>query len=181
MNYPRPAICVWGLDVPAGFGDPVTLVNQLQAEYVDAFAAGIDSGVTIRSSRLTIGQDAADPIVATATTSANGTAVRETTAPALAVMLDLHTGLGGRRNRGRKFLPWAAADNSVSEQGALEGALVTGWNNRAAAWINGLADRSTSLVILHGTGSTPVPPPTPVTSITTNPVVRTQRNRQARF
>lgn len=180
LNYARPAVCVWGLNYPAGLGDPVLAANQIQSAYISAFAAGIDSNVTIRSSKLTIGQDAADPIVAVATTSGPGTAVRESTAPALAVMLELNTNLGGRRNRGRKYLPWAANDTSVSEQGILEASSVTGWNSRAAAFISGLDSYDVSLVILHGTGSTTVPAPTPVTSITTNPVIRTQRNRQTR-
>lgn len=181
VNYPRPAVCVWGLDYPAGVGDPVLAANQIQSAYIAAFAPGIDSNVIIRSSRLTLGQDASDPIVATATTSGPGTAVRDSTAPALAVMLDLHTSLGGRRNRGRKYVPWAANDTAVSEQGAIEGGTVTAWNTRGATWISNLAAMDVGLVVLHGTGSSPVPAPTPVTSITTNPVIRTQRNRQTRF
>ena len=181
VNYPRPAVCVWGLNSTAWGPDLDLAADQVQDAYADAFAAGLDSNVTIRSSRLTVGQDAVDPLIGMATSSAPGTAVRESTAPALAVMLSLNTGLGGRRNRGRKFLPWAASDTSISEQGALEASLVTGWNNRAAAFMDNLDAMEVNVVILHGTGSTTAPAPTPVTSITCNPVVRTQRNRQTRF
>lgn len=181
LNYPRPAVCVWGLSLDGLVLDPVAMANQLQGAYVDAFSPGIDSNVTIRASRLTIGQDAADPIVATATSSSPGQAVRESVPPSLAVMLDLHTNLGGRRNRGRKYVPWASSDGSVSEQGALEASAISGWNTRAANFITRLETLDASPVILHGTGVTSVPAPTPVTSITCNPVIRTQRNRQTRF
>jgi hypothetical protein len=181
QNYLRPAVCVWGAKLDSPGLDPVEIANSWQSIYATRFAPGIDSNVTIRNTRVTIGQDGGDPIVGVATSTFAGTATRDSTAPALAVMLNLNTNLGGRRNRGRKFLPWAAADTSVSEQGAIQQSLVTEWNTRAAGFLTDQAANGRDVYILHGSGSTPTPAPTEVTSITTNPVIRTQRNRQSRF
>lgn len=180
-NFTRPACTVWGVDVSANQYTPDSMAQGFLEIYADAFKAGFDSNVTLRDCRMVLGQDAVDPIIGNSSTTIAGTAVRESTAPALACLLDLRTNVGGRRNRGRKFLPWALSDTSVSEMGSVEASAVTGWNSRSTSLISELATNQWSLVILHGTGVTTPPAPTAVTSMTCNPVVSTQRRRQARF
>lgn len=181
VNYTRPAITVWGVDCRANIYDPDDMAQGFLDMYALACGAGFDSNVTMRDVRMLLGQDGVDPVVGQSRSSYPGTAVRESTAPALACLIRLNTGLGGRRNRGRKFLPWALNDTSVSEQGAVENSAVTGWNNRMSTFKSEMADVDWFPVILHSTGSTPVPSPTPVTTMTCSPVVSTQRRRQARF
>lgn len=181
VNYTRPAVTVWGLALHGDVFDPDDMADTLLSIYATNLSPGFDSNVTLRDCKIVIGQDGGDPVVGQSTTQFNGAAVRESTAPALACLIRLNTGLGGRRNRGRKFLPWALSDNSVSEMGAVEPSAVNGWNTRMANFQAGIELTDWRLALLHGTGSTPVPPPTEITNMTCSPVVSTQRRRQARF
>lgn len=180
-DYNRPAVNVWGVDCRDNIYAPDTMASGFLDIIGPSIAAGIDSNVTMRDVRMVLGQDGADPVVGFSTGSYAGTAVRESTAPALACLINLNTGLGGRRNRGRKYLPWALNDTSVSEKGAVENSAVTGWNTRMAAVKTAMAANEWVPVLLHGTGSSAVPDPTPVTTMTCSPVISTQRQRQARF
>jgi hypothetical protein len=181
VNYTRPAVTTWGVRI---LGTPPRdaegLADLFQDLYTTAFAPQIDSNVTIRSTRAVIGQDGPDPLVGVSTLSATGGANRDSTAPALALMVARNTGVGGRANRGRVYFPWALSDTNVSEQGAVANAALTAWQARLNVFMSDVrADEYLDeLVVLH---SDPLRPPTTITSMVPNPVVRTQKQRQARF
>lgn len=179
-NYPRPAACTFGLEIEGGVGDPVAFANDVQAVWTDNFGANTDANVTVRDTRVTIGQDGTDPIVGISTVQTRGSvSSRESTAPALALMVTKNTTLGGRRNRGRFFIPWAIADQSVAENGAITPSTVSSWQGLATAFLADLEslDGSGGMVILHSTEGNP----TFVNSLAVNPTIRTQRRRQVRY
>lgn len=180
-DYLRPAVCVWGIDCRDNIYHPDDMAQGFLEMFATSIAPGIDSNVIMRDVRMVLGQDGADPVLGFSRTSVTGSAVRESTAPALACLIRLNTGLGGRRNRGRKFIPWGLNDNAVSERGAVEASSVTGWNNRMSTFEGELEDNQWVPVVLHGTGQSAVPDPTPITSMSCSPVISTQRQRQARF
>lgn len=180
-DYLRPAVNVWGVDCRDNISDPDVMAKEFIDTLGPIFAPGIDSNVIMRNTRMVLGQDGVDPVIGFSTVSYAGTAVRESVAPALACLINLNTGLGGRRNRGRKYIPWALNDSAVSERGAVEPSSVSAWSSRAAAFRTALLAEDWVPVILHGTGSSSVPDPTPITSMVCSPVVSTQRQRQARF
>jgi hypothetical protein len=180
-NYTRPAVTTWGariLGTPPRDADG--LADVFQELYTVAFAPQIDSNVTIRSTRCVIGQDGPDPLVGVSGLSASGGANRDSTAPALALMVARNTGVGGRANRGRVYFPWALSDTNVSEQGAVATAALTAWQARINVFLLSIEEDEYvgELVVLH---SDPLRLPTPITTMVPNPVVRTQKQRQARF
>lgn len=179
-GYTRRAFTVWGLDLGGSPpGSAVTLANTFQNIYAQTIGGQIDSSVSISQTRALIGQDG-EPLVGVATQFDVGGASRESAAPALAALVHLNTGLGGRRNRGRKFLPWAVSDSNVTENGTLQTAAVTALQTAVSAFQTELADEGWQAVILHGSGVTSVPDPTPVTSMVVDGVISTQRRRQTR-
>ena len=180
-DYLRPAVCVFGVDCRDNIYLPEDMADGFLTIAGGAFQPGIDSNVTMRNVKMVLGQDGADPVIGFSEISVTGNAVRESAAPALACLINLNTGLGGRRNRGRKYLPWALSDVSVSERGAVESSAVTGWNTRMSTFRTNLTTNQWVPVILHGEGQSAVPDPTPITSMTCSPVISTQRQRQARF
>lgn len=180
-GYTRPAVTTWGLDISANVYDAESMANGFHEMYTTAFLPRTDSNVTLRNARIIVGQDAPDPIIGTSVLTTAGTSSRASTPPALALMISTPTGLGGRRNRGRKYIPWAVAESDVDEYGTIGSTTITAWNGSCIQFVNELADNQWDLVLLHGAGSSPVPAPTPITGLAPNPIIRTQKQRQARF
>lgn len=180
-GYNRPAVTTWGVQVlgtPAG--GPTEMAQRFQDAYITAFAARTDSNVRIRSTRLVIGQDAAEPLVGVADNGAVGASSRSSTAPALALMVTKQTGLGGRRNRGRVYFPWAVSDDAVAENGAVNDVTLNAWDGSLASFL-GLLDVDSYFGDLHVLHGPFLGPPTPVTGLQANPTIRTQKQRQVRY
>jgi hypothetical protein len=88
------------------------------------------------------------------------------------------TAFGGRRNKGRFYLP-GVGEPDVSILGALTTAEKTRIQNALNAWfvaLNAIANID-DVVILHSSGITPTPAPTAVVGFLIDPVVATQRRR----
>lgn len=180
-GYNRPAVTTWGLDCSEFEGTPDEMAHAFAVAYRGQLAGRFDTAVTMRDARVVIGQDGGDPVIGFDYSTGAGTRNNESTPPALALMVDKRTLLGGRRNRGRAYLPWALADTEVSEVGAITGSVVNSWQTLLTAFWTELGSISLAPVVLHGSGLTSPPVPTPVTNFVVNPTVRTQRRRQVRY
>jgi hypothetical protein len=85
----------------------------------------------------------------------------------------------GRRNRGRFYLP-GLREGEVSDTGLVNSGSVTGINNALATWLakfGALIGQVDAMVILHSTGISGAPTPTPVTQLLIDAKVATQRRR----
>lgn len=124
--------------------------------------------------------------------------------PNVAVVAEKRTALAGRRNTGRMFVPGVPSGDDDSA-GRLAASRITGWNTVLAAFLSALgaaasgtgptAQAPVTMVLLHGnlttttrirSGDTTTVTtvrgaagalPTPVTSLTVDPIVGTQRRR----
>lgn len=182
-GYNRPAVVTMGIKITGDSDGSFTVADRFHQAFTGAFRTGVDTNVTMRNARAVIGQDGGDPIVQVSAMSIAGTSNRDSIAPALALMLTKNTSLGGRRNRGRMFFPWAVSDTGVAENGAVASATLDNWNGYCDDFIGFLEDNADynpidGAVLLH---SDPAVPPTPITSMRPNPAIRTQRRRQVRF
>jgi len=85
--------------------------------------------------------------------------------------------VGGRRNRGRLFMP-AVAEAGVDSIGQLSPSNLSDLQDRADAWLEDLQTDGTlntsNMVILHSTAPST---PTVVTSLQVSPTIATQRRR----
>ncbi len=96
-----------------------------------------------------------------------------------AVLLKKNTGLGGRRNRGRMYVP-GIPEGKVFGNGQIVGADHATWNTAAGNLRAELAALSfvTECVIFHTTADgVPGIAPTPIVSMTADTQVATQRRR----
>jgi hypothetical protein len=182
----RQAAVVYGIKVPTGGSDPVILANGAQTDFVNAWAEELDSEVTIGPAAVSIGQDGGDNVVGEASTTAVGTNATSSPTPQVAALIRLRTARGGKRGRGRKYLPWAMAEGEVGENGVIVGGQVAQLQARADSWRITAAAAGRGLVILHSPSApgslNPTTPGAPddVTSTSVDSLVATQRRRLGR-
>lgn len=180
-GYNRPAITTLGINVAGLTLDPDEVAELYSTTYRAALGPRFDTNVTMRDCRAVVGQTVGEPRIGFNGTASTGARNNESTPPALALMVDKRTLLGGRRNRGRMYLPWALADTEVSEIGAIIPAVVTAWQGLFNTFLANLDSAGIPPVLLHGAGLTATPAPTDISSFSVNPTVRTQRRRQVRY
>lgn len=98
-----------------------------------------------------------------------------------AVLMTKHTLLGGRRGRGRAYLPACnVAESEISTAGRITGNYVTILGNAQQSCLLDLEGAGYIPMLLHSESLVnpgPVPPPTRVTGISIASVLATQRRR----
>lgn len=176
----RTAYVVFGVD-------PTSTIASTVADQAFSFinASGavksiVDSQVTMGPATCYLGTDGTADIVGvgvlTATGGATGTAV-----PANVALLCLkRTARGGRRGRGRMFIPWAVVSSETDETGTINTSFLTPKTAALTAGLAALTTATAPMVLLHQPGNTPTGPPDPVTAISCSGLVATQRRRLGR-
>jgi len=188
----RTAVVTYACRNDTGASNPATLANTVQDSFADTQAAGIDSNVTIGPSSVILGQGpGVDPLIGTSNiANVAGTVVMASTPPNVALLIRKRTASGGRRNRGRMYLPWAIQASDVNEAGICGAAGVTSAQTRQNAWLARLATDNTDLVIAQRQYDLPWDNPDRVlvainmgpnvTSVSVDNLVATQRRRLGR-
>lgn len=93
--------------------------------------------------------------------------------PSNAALISLSTGLIGRANRGRVYLPGVLPEADLGSDGVIAGARVTAINNAFGELMTDLVALGAEPVILHSASSDP----TPVNAWQTQAISATQRRR----
>lgn len=182
----RAAFITFGVDVVET--DPAAVATAL----VGAFAAPgslfaiIDTNVTMVRARASLGTDGGEDNVGVSVTSSScnysGTTIWANTS----ALVHKRSTRGGRRGRGRMYIPWCLPTSGVSEVGVITGAEVTRIQNGVNAWMAALSSGAGPLVLLHrpsnpGTAHPTTPGvPNNVTAMVVDPLVGTQRRRLGR-
>lgn len=167
-----------GWDVGAYAGDPAALAQDI----VEAWNGGdmdqlYSSNVAFEGCLVKFGPTATGPS-AFFGSATSGTASTATVAPNTSALIHKNTALGGRAGRGRMFqpgMPETEIDQSGTMNETWRGALETEWNT----FFSTLAIENVEAVVLHGDTS-PISTPTPITSISVDVRVATQRRRLRR-
>lgn len=180
-GFPRSAFITFGVDPVET--DP-TLVGATIAGCISSAGSLnsiMDSSATWRTVTVRIGQDGGEPLVGVHTMSLTGGSASATTLPPnCAVLVHKRTALGGRRHRGRFYLPWVAGEATVGEDGTIGATQVTQYQTAVNAFRSALSTAVTPMVVLHSLGRTSVPAATPVSALTVDPLIATQRRRLGR-
>lgn len=104
-----------------------------------------------------------------------GTNGSQSEAPGVAALAHKNTGLGGRKGRGRLFIPGVPGSATV-QTGQLTSGALTLYQGVLDDLIPDLATEGADMVLLHGDATTP----TTVTSMTIDGTTATQRRRLRR-
>jgi hypothetical protein len=179
-SFIRPSYVTFGVN-PTDT-DPDLVAGEVLAT---CFLAGslnsqLDSNVRITECVARLGTDGAEDLIGLATSTAVGGRTGGSVPPNVAVLVHKRTARGGRRGRGRFYLPWYCSDNDTNEDGTLLAAAVTAMQNAVIKWNSDLVASGNPMVILHSPGRTTAGPPDPVTGIVVSNVVATQRRRLGR-
>lgn len=175
-SLPRGAQVTFGV-IATGTPDPVDLANDVKDAYVAAnmYTALPNTRALVRIN-VTMGPR---PTGAIGTIGVNipGTDSDTANTPAVAVLVKKSTGVGGRKNSGRLYLP-GVSENEIGPSGVLSSSTMSSIQGQVTDFLSELAIRSIGMTLLHSVaGATP----TPITQLVVDSIVATQRRRQRRL
>lgn len=161
--------------------DPQDLADEMVGSWLDAFpASDLANTYVFRGSRVYIGQDG-DPLVAESTVATAGTGSNASLPNNCAILVQKRSLLGGRRNRGRMFIPAGyLPEIGVDQAGVIAGGTLgtlQGNINDLLANIVSTGVLVDQAVILHSSAPSA---PTPITTLTVASKIGTQRTRMRR-
>lgn len=182
----RSAFLTFGVDVTET--DPNAAAISLVAAFssTGSLFTILDNSVQLQNTRVSIGTDGGEDIVGASPQLVACTGSFVSPPPNVAVLVHKTTARGGRRGRGRMYIPWCLATASITEGGVVLTADVTRIQNAVIAWAAQVATLSGPVVLLHRPSGPEVTPPTTpgppnvVTGWRVDPLIATQRRRLGR-
>jgi hypothetical protein len=181
---PTGAVSTFGIAVPAGETNPNTTATGIGSDTTTLGTGWFPSGnawptsLTLARVVVKFGPLDTGP-TGEATINVTGGAAGDAYAPNAALMVTKSTALGGRRGKGRMFLP-PLTENGIQAFGVIDPAQVATIQGRLNTWRDALVADGRVPHLLHrhdpALGQTPVPP-TPITTFTLQGTVFTQRRR----
>lgn len=176
----RVAYITFGVDPTAT--DPVTVNTSVMAAIQSAgsLVSMIDSGAIITRLRVSLGTDGAEDLVSDVGYSVSGGKSATSLPPNCALLVHKRTARGGRRGRGRLFIPWAVAETDVDEAGIITAPVVTTAQTASNAFLTALGVNNVPMAVLHSPGQTAEGAPNLVTGLTVDRLISTQRRRLGR-
>lgn len=182
----RSAFITFGID--AVDTDPNAVCTALVGDFSapGSLFSVIDSNVTLIATHAALGTDGGEDLVGVSGTPVACTRSANTLPANCATLVHKRTTRGGRRGRGRWYIPWSAQAQMTDEAGKLLPADVTLVQNAVNAWFAAIQVNPGPMVLLHrpsapGTTRPTTPgPPNVVTSLTVDTLVATQRRRLGR-
>lgn len=162
--------------------DPAVVANSIVGCWLGpgSLNTKLDSSVTMTEVTVRLGTDGGEDLVGSATSTATGVPAYATPPPNVAILVHKRTARGGRRGRGRFFLPWMVQANDVGETGNLLAATRTALETACNAFRTLHATDPGPIVLLHRPGLTSSGPPDVVTAMQVMALVATQRRRLGR-
>lgn len=175
LDDPEPMITTVGLDMSTADPDPTTAAADLLDQWQAAFPpANTFSQYNLQSVTLRIGNGTSSPDLVEVNSPQPGTAVGNPPPQNVTLLVRKLSTLGGRRGRGRMYVPlWMQPESTINANGFLDASARTARQSEINSWLGGVF----GFVILHSTGITSTPVPTPITSFVVDARVATQRRR----
>lgn len=181
----RAAVCTFGVSSDLWEGDYEAMCDSILGHWDSTFGTIIDTEVQIGPVTARVGTGAGEPLAVSGTATALGGSAKEIAPPNNAVLVQKRTATGGRRGRGRMYVPFSVGEGEVTQTGRLETTSLAFFQTVATqfreAMADGTVDPATILVLLHDSdGVTPPPAPSPIVSLTVDPIIGSQRRRLGR-
>ena len=153
--------------------------QQMDTDFLSTvgLAANLTIGYNILPTQVTVNFTGGPPETAEAGLAVPTTANAPAMPPQVALLGRKNTAPGGRKFKGRRYLPACFMQEAlVSATGALDAAAQAVIQTRLSAFQAAVSARSRSLYLLHSP-QTPSLLPTVIASLTLQPLVATQRDR----
>lgn len=171
-------ICTMGVKVSTWGGDYTTGVDWLTEKWNDCIDASLSNQATHGPDRIIVGQDGGDPLTFEGSIGGVGGSPEFPIWPNSALLVKKQTASGGRRNRGRMYLPAFGLRDLIGQAGEVDLAYLEDFQTNldafTAAVDAGTDFEPTDLGVLHSQA-----PSTPavITRLVADPKLATQRRR----
>lgn len=185
-GFSRPAYVTFGIDPTDTDPNAIGAAIITAATAANSFTGQLDSNVTLSSVRVALGTDTGEDVVGVTAGVAVGLRVKSCLPANCAMLVHKTTSRGGRRGRGRMYIPWIIDEPDIDEAGVINstavGLVQTGMSN----FRTNLSTGGNPMVLLHnpsepGTIRPTTPgPPNLVTGLIVDRLVATQRRRLGR-
>lgn len=176
----RPAYITFGVD--PSLTDPTLVAADVlnAARATGSLTKHLDSQVVLTAVRVSMGTDGGGDLVYVGQYTEACSGVASAAPLPTAILVHKVTARGGRRGRGRMYIPWFTNGSNISETGVVTGSEVTACNVVLETFRAALAAGGNPMVLLHGEGRTPLGAPDVVTKLVADSLVGTQRRRLGR-
>lgn len=174
---PTGAEVTFGLEGSGFAGDPVDAAVILAAHWANTWSAIQTNQIALIDVLVKFGPDTTGPS-GTAPGAGAGSITSSGASPAVSLLVQKLTALGGRAGKGRCFIP-GISEADVGTQGTIDSAYLAACQTEFDSFLLACSADDLSLVLLHSAGS-PITTPTPITGLAVQGLAATQRRRQRR-
>jgi len=176
----RPAVLTFGVDGGSKTASAIHADIAASLAIATGIKTRLSNGCSFNRVRVALGVMDGEDIVHDAPISVAGTLGTAVLPSNCACLVHKRTARGGRRGRGRLFLPWVLPEGLVAENGIITGSEQVLIQTAVSAWHADLSTRGVPMVLLHQAGASSEGPPDAVTSLSVDGMVSTQRRRLGR-
>lgn len=184
----RAAAVTFGIEYSEADTPYSGICDWVLQQWGETLGATVDSEVQQGPIEGRFGQTGDEPIAAVGTDTFTSISVDARPPAQVALLIKKTTNRGGRRGRGRMFLPWAVNETSVSELGVVEAGTLSDFQDAADGFLLAIGtasgeDGPNPMFLLHVQAddqSTLPGTPSLVSSLQVQSLVATQRRRLAR-
>lgn len=182
----RSAFITFGADPTATDPFAIAASVNVAASATGSLKAILDTNCSIIGSRVSLGTDGTEDVVGSATTAVVGLKSVSGIPPNVALLVHKRTARGGRRGRGRFYIPFAVNTAAITEDGRIAPAEVTTLQTAMDTFLTQINTTVGPMVVLHRTSAPGVDhptnpgPPSTVTGLAVDNLVATQRRRLGR-
>jgi hypothetical protein len=161
-----------------GFAVSTSVLNALSA--TSGIKTRLDSSASFDRIRVSVGDASGEDLVEERAIAIVGGQSVNTAPPNCAVLVHKRTTRGGRRGRGRFFLPWSISASNIQENGMITAGEVVSLQSAMDNFLTQLDTGGTPMRLLHQPGGTEEGGPNVVTALVVDPMISTQRRRLGR-
>jgi hypothetical protein len=175
---PRPAAITFGVNSEGKNASDVWTAVTQSLSGATSIKSKISSQCAFSRCRVTHGTDGGDDIIFDQAFSQACTGALDVMPPNVALLVHKRTARGGRRGRGRFFIPWILPDTYVAPNGVIDATHLASLNTSFNVWFTELNTRGTPMALLpQPSDLSSTPTPINLTSLSCDPLVSTQRRR----
>jgi hypothetical protein len=176
----RPSYITFGVDPSDPDADTIAAAIYTSTTSAGSFLSRLDNSVSLGPITVRVGQDGGEALVGTDERVIAGGGSLTSPPPNVALLVHKRSARGGRRGRGRMFVPWYLNETDIDEAGLVLNATVASINTVLSTWKANLSGAGVPMVILHEAGLTTPGLPDVVTNLFADKLVATQRRRLGR-
>lgn len=182
VSQSREAVITFGVEWGAVLDLPGECDDIMQT-WIDNFGTKVDEGCIQGPVRAAVGTGSGENLAIEGSLTYGSPGTASKVPSNVALLIRKITGRGGRRGRGRLYVPWLLNDSDVDDVGNISGTERASCQAAADAWLADLAAAAPAgpnapMYVLHSSGGSTSPgSPNEVTGLVVDGLVATQRRR----